>query len=55
MIMVCTVSFTNCIETLFERYDYELRVNQKVINRFEPQQKRDPESAPFSEGVLASH
>jgi hypothetical protein len=40
MIMVCIVKITNAIETPFDRHDYELRVNQKVITRLEAEQKR---------------
>jgi hypothetical protein len=37
--MVCIVSFTNRIETPFDRHDYELRVNQKAISIFENQRE----------------
>jgi hypothetical protein len=37
--MVCLVNFMNRIETRFRMHDYELRVNNKVINLFGPSTK----------------
>jgi hypothetical protein len=33
------MNVTNPIETPFDRHDYELRVNQKVITRLEKQRE----------------